>query len=92
MGNAESRAKDPCIGCGEPTAVGTLRYSDRRAIDHSDKSRSYLCSLCDARVAAARRGKRLSDDEVRRLIESGSMAGVIWSGGTPGGSSGPSLA
>jgi hypothetical protein len=69
-----------CAGCGNPTAAGRTRFADRRAIEHADGTRSYLCAMCGA-TAASSRGKELSDEELRQLIENGSMAGVLWSGG-----------
>jgi hypothetical protein len=71
----------PCAGCGKPTAAGRALFADRRTIDHADGQRSYVCSLCDARLSASHHPGQLSDDEVRRLIDTGSMAGVLWSGG-----------
>jgi len=77
--------KEPCIGCAEETAVGSVFYSDRRVIDHRDGRRTYLCTLCDARIRSSHRGKRLTDEEVRRIIESSSRAAIAWSGGGPAG-------
>jgi hypothetical protein len=70
-----------CAACGEPTNVGTARYSGRRTIDGQHGARSFLCAECSARVHAARRGKSLSDAELRSLIDNGSMAAAAWSSG-----------
>jgi len=75
-------AKEPCIGCGEETTVGSIFYSDRHVVDHADGRQTLLCSLCDARVRASRQGKRLTDDEVRTIVENGSIAAIAWSGGS----------
>jgi hypothetical protein len=74
-------AKEPCVGCGEETAVGSIFYSDRHGIEHDGGRRSFLCALCDARVRSSRRGTALTDEEVRRMVENGSIAGIAWSGG-----------
>ena len=74
-------AIEPCVGCGEETAVGSVFFSDRHQVDRSDGSRAYLCSLCDARVRLSRNGRRLTDEEVRSVVENGSMAAITWAGG-----------
>lgn len=37
----------------------------------ADRTRTYPCSLYGERIAARRHGKRLSDEEVRSLIDNG---------------------
>lgn len=69
-----SQGVEPCKVCGENTAVGSILYSDRRVIGHADGHRNYICTLCDQRIAASRHGKQLTDDETRRLIETGSLS------------------
>jgi hypothetical protein len=76
-----SSANEPCLACREETAVGSVFYSDRHAIAHTDGRRSYLCTLCDARIRSSKRGRRLTDEEVRNIVENGSMAAIAWSGG-----------
>jgi hypothetical protein len=85
MGTHDARmdTDQPCAGCGKPTAAGRTRFADRRKIEHADGSRSYLCAMCDA-TAASGRGRDLSDEELRRFIENGSMAGIVWSNTGPG--------
>jgi hypothetical protein len=72
---------DPCLGCDEPTGVGSVFYSDRHRYDRSDGTTAWLCSSCDARIRATRSGRQLSDDEVRSLVENASAAGILWSSG-----------
>jgi hypothetical protein len=74
-------AKEPCAGCGEETAAGSVFYSDRHEIPMEGGESSFLCTLCDARVRSSRRGKPLTDDEVRNLVGNGSLAGSTWWGG-----------
>ena len=38
--------QEPCLGCGEETAVGSVFYSDRREAVAPDGTRGYLCSEC----------------------------------------------
>jgi hypothetical protein len=74
--------RDACAGCGEETATGSVFYSDRRRIKMQDGSLSFICTLCDQRVAASRRGKPMTDEELRQSIETGSLAMI--SGNTAG--------
>src|SRR5882762_11436367 len=73
-----SRAEEPCLACGEETAVGSVFYSDRLVVTHDDSSSAYLCSLCSARVRSSRRGARLTDEEVRNAVANGSAAALAW--------------
>ncbi len=76
--------KEPCAGCGEETATGSVFYSDRHVISMEDGTSSFLCTLCDARVRSSGHGKPLTDAEVRDFVKSGSMAGIAWGGGPVG--------
>jgi hypothetical protein len=76
-----SSATEPCLGCGEETAVGSVFFSDRHTAEHSDGPRTYLCTLCDARIRSSRKGKRLTDAEVRDIVANGSMAAISWARG-----------
>jgi hypothetical protein len=81
-------AREPCAGCGEETAIGSPFYSDRRQIDLRNGSHAFICSGCDQRIAASRRGNRMTEDELRQAINMGSMAMIAaWPGGNfpPGG-------
>jgi hypothetical protein len=71
-------ALEPCAGCGEETATGSVFFSDRSLVNRSDRSTAYLCTLCDSRIRASRRGHRLSDEEVRKVVENGNAAGLLW--------------
>jgi hypothetical protein len=64
----------PCAGCGESTAAGTPFFSDRRTLPDG----SYLCVLCNSKLAASRGRLRLTDEEVTQLIRNGTMAGIVW--------------
>ena len=71
-------AKEPCLACGEETAVGSVFYSDRLAVTRDDTLSDYLCSLCNARVRSSRRGRRLTDEEIRSAVANGSAAALAW--------------
>ena len=45
--------EEPCLGCGEETAVGSVFFSDRKVVEDPDGRRAYLCSLCVSRIRAA---------------------------------------
>ena len=77
-------ADERCIACGEKTAVGSVFFSDRHTIAHDDGSKAYLCTLCDARIRSSKRGRRLTDAEVQRIVETDSMAAIAWSSGGQG--------
>jgi len=66
--------RETCVGCGESTAVGTLLFSDRRTL--SDATR--LCAICNSKAAAHYGRQRLTDEQVRQLIDNWSMAGITW--------------
>jgi alpha-D-ribose 1-methylphosphonate 5-phosphate C-P lyase len=44
---------EPCLVCGEETAVGSVFFFDRRVVEDPDGTRAYLCSSCIARIRAA---------------------------------------
>ena len=45
--------EEPCVGCGEETAIGSVFFSDRHVIGGPDEPRAFLCSACVARIRAA---------------------------------------
>ena len=76
--SATASAREPCAICGEATAVGSVFFSDRQTLVSPDGSSVYVCVLCDARVRAGHRGRQLTEDEVRQLVENGSIIGLGW--------------
>jgi hypothetical protein len=70
-------ASEPCLRCGDETAVGSPLFSGRRHVEHKGGS-AFLCQACDEQLAGSRRGKRLTDDEVRKLVDAGSAVAVTW--------------
>jgi hypothetical protein len=53
--------QEPCLGCGEETAVGSVFFSDRHVVEDPDGLRAYLCSACVARIRAAGHHEGLTD-------------------------------
>lgn len=80
MSRRTSAAVQPCGACGAETAAGSTSYSDRRQVDLSDGSRTYLCADCVAAIRAPKGGSRLTDDELRRQVERGSLTLIRWGG------------
>jgi hypothetical protein len=74
-----STAREPCSVCGEETSVGSVFFSDRRSIDRPDGTVSYLCSLCEARLAAAHHQNRLTEEQIRGMAANWAAA---WLGRT----------
>ena len=75
---ATTEPREPCLVCGEETAVGSVFYSDRWTVSRADGSTvlPLLPVRCPCRVV--RQGKRLTDDELRNLVANGSVAAVTW--------------
>lgn len=79
---------EPCVSCGEETAVGTPLFSGRRRIVKSSASAVFLCDVCDELIASKRSGTPLTDDQVRRYVDGGNFAAIAWGGG---GGPGPAI-
>ena len=45
--------EEPCLSCGEETAIGSIFFSDRHENEGPDGTRVYLCSECVARIRTA---------------------------------------
>ena len=65
-GRAMGGNGDPCLSCSEETAVGSVFYSDRHAVDLPGGERRYVCSLCYGRVRAKAIHEGISDE---RMVE-----------------------
>jgi hypothetical protein len=74
QGVNDHMTREACASCGESTAVGTILFSDRRQLPDG----TVLCADCNSRLAAAHRGKRMTDEEVRQFIDNGNMAAITW--------------
>lgn len=82
-----SSAEEPCLACGQETAIGSMFFSDRRETAISDGTRVYMCSDCQAMAHRARKGQPLTDEELRTIAKNGFMvgAGFVSGGGGVGG-------
>jgi hypothetical protein len=76
VGVPASGAQEPCLGCGEETAVGSIFYSDRRSVARAEGTTSYLCSECQVRAHRARKGQPLSDENILIIADNGMMIGA----------------
>jgi len=74
---------DPCLGCGASTAPGSVRFAERHTVNASDGD-AFLCAECHASLTTMRGDRPVTEDEVRRLVESGAAVGLLWGGGGPG--------
>jgi hypothetical protein len=79
-------ADEPCLRCGESTVAGSIFYSDRLAVPGKDGHQAFLCGLCNSQVRSEGRGRQLTEEEVRSMVENGSIAAIAWSGTGPAGS------
>jgi hypothetical protein len=70
--------RQPCAGCGEETAAGSIFFSDRRTVERPDGPPLHLCVLCDAHLRSRGRRRQLTDDEVRILVRSGALLDIAW--------------
>ena len=60
----------PCLHCGDETAPGSVRYSDRHDVPLEGGGRAYLCDECYATARAAKGGE-LSDADLRVIAKNG---------------------
>ena len=74
---------EPCMGCGEETAVGSIFFSDRRSVTTAAGSRVLLCSECQTKAHHARKGEPLTDEDLRTIAGNGTMivVGFLTGGG-----------
>lgn len=45
---------EPCLECGEETAVGSYFFSDRDNVELPNGTRGYVCSECANRIRSAK--------------------------------------
>ncbi len=72
--------REACVGCGEETATGSLRFSGRRTVSRPGRPPDHVCEFCLELAAQHRHGRRMSDDELRAFIDNASKAGMAWGG------------
>jgi hypothetical protein len=71
---------EPCTTCGDETAAGSPRFTDRHRVQRANGSTVFLCAEC-ARRLSSHVARQLSDEELRRFVRSGSLAMIA---GMPG--------
>jgi hypothetical protein len=72
-------AEEPCLKCGEETAVGSYHFCDRHDVHLADGTRVYLCADCIKQIRAAGRPDESVTDP--RMIEVMSMGVIMnWGG------------
>ena len=57
--NEPNLHEEPCLSCGEETAIGSIFFSDRHENEGPD-GRVYLCSECVARIRMAGHSENLT--------------------------------
>ncbi len=68
----EQRVDEPCLRCGDETAPGSVRYSERHDIALEDGSRGHLCQECYSKARAAKGGE-LTDADLRVIAKNGAV-------------------
>ena len=69
MGNAT----EPCVVCGNETAVGGPSFFDRHEVTTRAGTVAYLCASCAAEEAARHQRPKLSPEEVTRFVNDASL-------------------
>ncbi len=77
-----TKSSEPCISCGDDTAVGSPFYFDRRVLDPDGPNRSYMCSSCVERIMTGRRRHPPMSEKERLELEN---AAAAFGGFAPGG-------
>ena len=72
--------REPCVVCGEDTAVGSVFYSDR-LIDRTHTPARYMCSLCVQRAKGSREVHEMTDEERIKLERAAFAFGTFKAGG-----------
>jgi CRISPR/Cas system-associated protein Cas10 (large subunit of type III CRISPR-Cas system) len=60
--------EEPCVSCGEETAIGSVFFSDRREATAPDGSRYFVCSECLKRVTNREQLVDLDDPDLYRSL------------------------
>jgi hypothetical protein len=67
--------QEPCLSCGEETAIGSIYFSDRHEATGPDGQKVFLCSDCLARWRSRATGESMSDRHVLQAILAGVQMG-----------------
>ncbi|HJX67850.1 MAG TPA: hypothetical protein VJ258_03890 [Candidatus Limnocylindrales bacterium] len=71
--NQTNPHEEPCRSCGEETAVGSIFFSDRHTVEQPDGTRSYLCSICVARLRGSGHDEELAGGKATGLSAMGML-------------------
>ena len=63
-----SAKEEPCVSCGEETAIGSVFFSDRREASTPDGTRYFVCSECLKRVSHGEHYVDLDDPDLYRSL------------------------
>jgi hypothetical protein len=64
-------ASQPCLKCGDETAIGSPLYSSRTKVDLKKGLTGFVCSDCHVGITGHDRGE-LTEEDVRKLREGAS--------------------
>ena len=73
-----SPIQEPCVSCGEETAVGSIFFSDRLAVPGDGNSDAFLCGLCYARIRSSHKTSQMTDAEFDAFIRNASAVDIAW--------------
>ncbi len=65
-----SSKEEPCVSCGEETAIGSVFFSDRREALSPEGTRYFVCSECLKRVTHGDHYVDLDDPDLYRALTS----------------------
>jgi hypothetical protein len=71
-------AQEPCALCGEETAAGSVFFSDRLRLPRRGRPDAFLCGLCEARIRASHRPRRMTEEDADVVTRVGSAAAVTY--------------
>jgi hypothetical protein len=69
--------QEPCLSCGEETAIGSVYFSDRREATGPDGEKVFLCSDCLTRWRSRATGESMPDRQVLQAILAGVQMGGL---------------
>jgi hypothetical protein len=80
MNEQTASVLEPCLSCGEETAVGSVFFSDRLTIPRRGGADVFLCPMCEMRIRSSHRPRQLTEEEVEAFTRAASAAAIHWWG------------
>jgi hypothetical protein len=71
--------REPCLSCGEETAIGSIYVSVRHGATGPDGKKVFLCSDCLARWRSRATGESMPDRQLLQAILAGVQMGGLGS-------------